>query len=457
MTQEEFEREFHSRTLAYQPAYHTDRRPIVIHLGPDAHTPNGHLLLAALVNQLARAHQHLAIPDADTTPLLCPHTFGLATVEQATIGLAKAINPFITATNTITNNTTLASIGIGHTEQPVDLQVGCEGWCATFGPNAHIDPEPTGRLGAMLASCITAAYAFHTLLRPTTPPAGSHSLWEYGRPGTEQGPTFDGPLDVGRVLQVGAGGVGASLDYWLALLGLAGHWTITDRDLVDVSNLNRQMAYLAADAGFPEPPAVNKAVAAAASLGGRASPDPHWYGETPTVAAAEYDVILALANDHGARSLLQARQPPVLLHATTSLNWEAQFHRHIAGRDDCINCRIPEDAPRLRCAEASIGTATKTDAALPFLSATAALLLLAGLIRLQAGQLDSNDRNFAALNLRQPAPTLQQLRRNCSGGCTRWAPHAVRMRMPGGTRYMHLDPARATPPATTTGRVRTRE
>jgi molybdopterin/thiamine biosynthesis adenylyltransferase len=442
MNRDEFERDLHSRTLAYLPQYRADDRPVVVHLGDDTHTPNGHLLLVALVNQLARAHQHIVIANATDAPLRCPAAFGPTTVEQATISLARAINPFITATTRPTSAPALVSIAIGGGDEPVDLRVGCDGWCATFGPDARIDPRPTGRLGGMLASSLAAAYAFHRLLGHTSTPGPSYSLWDYGSPGTVQGPHFDGPLDVGRVLQVGAGGVGASLDYWLALLGVTGSWTICDGDLVDVSHLNRQLAFLATHAGFPRPPASNKAEAAAALLGAAATADPHWYGETVAVVEREYDVVVALANEHGARSALQARQPPVLLHSTTSANWEAQFHRHIAGRDDCIACRIPENAPRLRCSVAQVDQETSTDAALPFLSASAALLLLTGLARLQHGALGASDLNYMALNLGAPNASTQQLIQPCTVGCSRWAPPAVRQLIATDTRYAHLDPGR---------------
>lgn len=337
----------------------------------------------------------------------------------------------------------LLTIAIGNSDDQADLHVGCDGWCATFGPSARVDPSPTGRLGAMLASCLAAAYAFHRLLGPVSPPTAFYSLYDYGRPGTTQGPAFEGPLDVGRVLQVGAGGVGASLDYWLALLGVTGNWTICDHDLVDISNLNRQLAYLALHAGFPNTPAANKANAAATLIGPAATPDPYQYGYS-AVAANDYDVVLALANDHGVRNVLQARQPPVLLHATTSPNWEAQLHRHIAGRDDCIGCRIPEDAPRLACAVSTVDQQTSTDAALPFLSASAALLLLASLVHLQNDTLANTDVNFMALNLREPDATVQTIHRSCDDGCTRWAPASVRQHIAIATRYAHLDPARRT-------------
>jgi hypothetical protein len=442
MNRKEFEREFHSRTLAYLPQYRADQRPVVVHLGDDAHTANGHLLLVGLINQLARAHQHIVITNATDTPLLCPAMFGLTTLEQATVGLARAINPFITTTGSNTLPP-LVTIAIGRGDQPVDLRVGCDGWCATFGDQARIDPHPTGRLGAMLASCLTATYAFHRMLGAAATPDLSYSLWEHGSPSTAEGPEFGGPLDVGRVLQVGAGGVGASLDYWLALLGLTGEWTICDGDLVDVSNLNRQLCFLASHAAYPSPPAANKADTAATLLGPAATPDPHWYGKTAAIAASDYDVVLALANDHGIRGVLQARQPPVLLHATTSPNWEAQLHRHIAGRDDCIGCRIPGDTPRLRCAEAVVDLGTGTDSALPFLSASAGLMLLGSLARLQLGALADEDINYTALHLHASNAVSQQLKRHCSESCTRWAPATVRRKIAAGTRYAHLDPGRA--------------
>ena len=178
MTQAEFEREFHSRTLAYQPAYKSDQRPVVIRLGDDAHSSNGHLLAVALINQLARAHQHIAMPDVDDSPLLCPQLFGFATVHDATIGLALAINPFITATTETRAEPPLVTIGIGNVKAPVDLQVGCEGWLATFGPTARIDPNPTGQLGAMLTSCITATYTLPKPPRQPHPPR--HQLLPVG-------------------------------------------------------------------------------------------------------------------------------------------------------------------------------------------------------------------------------------------------------------------------------------
>jgi ThiF family len=441
MRRGEFERAFNSRTLAYQPVFRPDDRPVIIHIGDDAHSAVGHALALALINQVARTHRHVVVIGANDRELLCQPVFGHNTIKEATLGLATAINPYITATAEPATPS-LATIAIGQTGRPADLRVGCRGWQATFGPDARVPSDPTSLLGGMLAACISAAYAFHRLLGAVGAPAASYSLWDFGLPGGQPGPEFTGPLNIGRVLQVGAGGVGASLDFWLSLLGVTGEWTIVDGDTVDISNLNRQLAFLAAQAGFPDGPAQRKAPTAASLLGPAATAEEGWYGDNPMVTARAYDVVLALANERGVRNALQARQPPVLLHATTSANWEAQFHRHVAGHDDCINCRLQGAPPKLACARSEIETSCgPTDAALPFLSGSAGLLLLTGLIRLQVDALVTTPRNFFSLNVREPGPVVQAVRRDCRAGCFGWSSPDIRREIAGASRFARLDPA----------------
>jgi hypothetical protein len=96
------------------------------------------------------------------------------------------------------------------------------------------------------------------------------------------------------------------------------------------------------------------------------------------------------------RHAIGQRGENLLLHATTSSNWTAELHRHIASRDDCIDCRIPEALhARFTCSTgpAQPSTEANFDAALPFLSGTAGLLLAAGLVRLQHGTVQRGPHN----------------------------------------------------------------
>jgi hypothetical protein len=439
MNRAEFERQFHAKTLAYQPQFHRDPRPVVCVLPEASHTPAGHALAVALTNQLARAHRTiLYVGDLDR-PLLCRAVFGAETLADATAGLARAINPHINVDVTRRQRLTvdaITTVTIGPTRHRGGLALGARGWRALLGEHAVTPGADDDIPGAALAACLASAAIFHRLLGHTDRFNGTYSLWDFGAPGGTDGPTAT-PLDVGRVLQVGAGGVGAALDFWLGLLGVSGEWTIADGDTVEASNLNRQLVFLAKHAGYPAGLAANKSRVAAAFLPQVATPSPEWYGADPNVVEATYDVVLPLANERGARELLQERQPAVLLHATTSPNYQAQFHRHLPGADDCIRCRLPGEGPRLACSEAPLPDTPGDDAALPFLSATAGLLLYTGLTRLAHGALADDPRNLASLDVATVTPALQRVRCRCRPGCTGWASPGVRHRLAAGTRFAH--------------------
>lgn len=442
MTPEEFKAAFTSRTLAYQPDYVDDGRPIVVVISDHAHSVPGHALAVALVNQLARAHGRLVIVGPSDEPLQCVDHFRFGTLGSATAGLAAAINPFIDVAVETKPPEAEALLTIGLGTNGCDLNLGCDGWRATVSADARIDTSPKSLLGAFLASVLAANTAFHRVTGNHGVPSGSFSLWEWGALGAPQGPSFTGPIDVGTVLQVGAGAVGCALVYWLAFLGVTGDWLLVDGDLVDVSNLNRQLMFLAADAGYPDGAAGNKAATVAARVGAPFRSSPEWYGDDDAVVTGAYDLVVPLANEHGARAFLQARSQTILLHATTSPNWQAQTHRHIAGHDDCISCRIPSDQPAFTCATGSVGETIRADASIPALAAAAGLLLLTNIARLQTGDILATDTNYHALELRTPHPVAQQTQAACRDGCRGWMPAPQRLARTCASTHAHLDGAR---------------
>lgn len=440
MKREQFEAELNSRTLAYHPDYKFDERPVVVVFSKDADSEPGHVLLTTLVNQLARAHRRLVLVGELDIPLRCASHFGFKTLVEATAGLAKAINPFIEVevVAEAPDQETIVTLGVGNAG--CELNLGADGWVALVGPDVGIDERRTSILGACLAACLGAGVAFHRVLGKTETPEGSFSLWKYVKRGEEQGPEFEGPIDVGDVLLVGAGAVGSGFGYFMKFFGFTGRWTICDGDAVDVTNLNRQLYFLAADAGFPTAPSRNKAKLLAERLGESTHASPVWYGDDDEVVTGKYDLVLPLANEYAARPALQRRPQAVLLHGTTSPNWEAQVHRHVAGRDGCITCRLPERSEaQFGCAEGEIGQEVRQDASLPFLAATAALLLLAEVIRLQVGALLESNNNYRAVGMRSPVPVTQELHYPCSEGCRSWMPAERRLKRTVGSRFASLD------------------
>jgi hypothetical protein len=440
MTRDDFERQFNSRTLAYHPELATDDRVVAVAISEESHNEPSHALLLALANLLPRAHRRLVfVGDLDRS-LLCRDPLGATTLREATVGRALSINPFVDVevTDFIPRDGVLLSIGIGC---EAELRVGAEGWLATFGQTASVRSDRTSLLGVSLAAALSCAAAFHRQLGKHALPAGRFSLWDYGRPSGPQGPSFPGPVAVGSVLQAGAGAVANALDYWLSVIGLQGRWVVVDGDLVDVSNLNRQMLFLAADAGFPDTERQPKAAIAAGVLGEAANAEVAWIDEAEA-RGERYDLILPLANERGVRKLLQMRPEPLLLHAITTPNWSTIAHRHIAGRDGCLVCRIPQEQDvRFTCAKGEIGQVVKQDASLPFLSAAAGALLLAEIVRLQLAALDEREANYGLLDLREPSPFTTAYAIRCNEGCRVVPPAAVRETAAGTTRWASLSPS----------------
>jgi hypothetical protein len=248
------------------------------------------------------------------------------------------------------------------------------------------------------------------------------------------------------VLVVGAGAVATALLYWARELGTTGGWDVVDGDVAELHNTNRCLTMTAADCGWPdgEPTStpVAKAATAARAIGARAHLQ--WYDHWQPHHQARHDLVLPLANGRDVRTLIAQRGEPLLLHATTSPNWTAELHRHRPALDDCLACRIPDMArPQLTC---STGPAVpeepgSPDAALPFLSAGAGLLLAATLADLPAATVLDHRTNHWQLDLTLNGRLLRPLRHPPRDGCRHIQARSVRQAFQSTEprRWDHLD------------------
>jgi molybdopterin/thiamine biosynthesis adenylyltransferase len=183
-------------------------------------------------------------------------------------------------------------------------------------------------------------YARHIMLR------------EIGGPGQKR-------LKAARVLVVGAGGLGSPALMYLAAAGV-GTIGVIDDDVVDASNLQRQIAHTDARIGMPK---VFSAEAAMTALNPFVTVRPYHRRLTAEVAAelfGDYDLIVdgtdSLATRRLANAACVARGLPYLSAAITQ--WEGQISLYHPGSGGpCYACVFPEDpAPGLvpTCAEAGV-------------------------------------------------------------------------------------------------------
>jgi hypothetical protein len=355
-----------------------------------ASTPDGQQFVLATVNMLARFHRQVYL-DVPAVSMEVRSLSGGSDLLAASASLARAIDPFIEINGRGPPSRWLTAGDVRlHTEQP-RLAVGWAGWSGAVAPGASSLTIESGTLGACVAACLGAAGLFRTTLGLSVG-EDSFSLWTLRHGGDQDpGPAGFDPIGFKRVLQIGGGGVGASFLYWLNIVGKTGVWTVVDPEVVEISNLNRCLPFLAADAGVNVP--ATSAKRKVDVLAERYGIHPHadWYTQAPVALIEGSDLVLPLADQRGIRRQVSLSGKDFLAHATTDGgSWEAHAHRHVRGKDDCPACRVPDKSARpvFPCSQGSVASGTvKFDASLPFLSAGAALMLLAQLGHLQAGRI----------------------------------------------------------------------
>ena len=404
----------------------------------------GQLALLALANQLARTSRSITftVPDAGA-PMLVRTPFQGSTLGGVLLATVRAIDPCGDFSIGVRPEGCL-SIGLGAAVGPgFDWYLGADRAIARLSrePVAFATSPGTMR-GAALASCLGAAAVLRAQLGLPVATrrisAGNFLEDAAAAPGPESLEL----IDIGRTLMVGAGAVGAAVAYWLFAFGVRGdEWAVVDEDVVKLHNTNRGLVFTAAHAGWSSGAEAKKAEVVAAIIPGARSYT-RWYHDCPEVRDGKFDVVLALANDHGARLLLTHLNAPVTLQATTGEDWLSQVHRHVLGRDGCVWCRTGSVvAPRFGCSTGTVEqpNGSKTDAALPFLSAASGLMLAIALQRLTAGELHEGAANcwswdFGSDERMASRPSV----RSCREGCALVPNQRVRERLTLDSRWARL-------------------
>lgn len=303
-------------------------------------------------------------------------------------------------------------------------------------------------LGAIGSACITGAQLFklavgHGLLIKD----GVFDLFRLQRVGSPA-VVLDRPQfgrDVGRLLLIGAGSVGSAAVYFMRMAGLTADVDIVERDSVKIENFNRSPIF------GKKTYALNKGRALQQFLQGTsitvANVFEVWWDEFIRQRGRNgYDIWLPLANEFGVRWSIQNNFPPLMVHASSGANWNANFGRHIPLLDDCLVDRFPENASdtALACATGEVTTTTeRTDAALPFLSFFAGFLVTAELCRLNAPGYPQQVPNYALFDFGGPIPMekIQAWNRKPAETCLcKKQSSTLYRQLNGNTRFAHLIP-----------------
>ena len=199
----------------------------------------------------------------------------------------------------------------------------------------------------------------------------------------EVGAKGQGRLARARIALIGAGGLGSPAAFYLAAAGV-GHMTLIDDDVVDKSNLQRQILHTDARVGMAKIESARIAVTAL-------NPQVELRAHRARLAAAnveelirDHDVVIDGADNFPTRYLLSAAcrqlKIPLVYGAVHRFTGQASVFDARDGASPCYRCLFPEppaaaDAPN--CAEAGVlGVLPGT---IGLLQATEAIKLVLGL------------------------------------------------------------------------------
>lgn len=436
---ERFYRERDKRSSEYGALLDSRSRPVHVAVSRDAAASrSGQLLLLALVNQLSRGFRRITfgLPDAEV-PLLVSVPFASGTLAATVLETAGKVDPYGSFTLGAPTADSIV-LGIGQPDLPAgSWYLSARGAVGGISQAASTwTASVSAEIGAGVAACLGAAAAWRIGLgMPVV-------AWELALPTIGDDPArvsrLSSPVDPGRVLMVGAGAVGNAVAYWAKALGVAGEWTIVDGDDVELSNTNRGLCMIPRHTGWSGGHPLNKAEVVAEYMGARAVPK--WF-EQANLDASSFDVVLALANGGDVRPAIASLSHPLVLHATTGQNWNALAHRHIAFTDDCIGCRMRGQTQlALACSTATVTDAdgTSRDAALPFLSAAAGLMLVGDLFGLTVGWLEQDRVNRRSWLFDFQGRGTQAGVCACSDSCGSWYPPPIYQATYGSTRWASL-------------------
>jgi len=210
----------------------------------------------------------------------------------------------------------------------------------------------------------------------------------------------------GRVLVIGAGGLGSPAILYLATAGV-GHLTVVDHDTVDLTNLQRQIAHTQARIGQPKVESARQAVLdinphlQITTLSQRAD------AKSLDALVSNADVVLDCSDNFATRQALNAacvrNRVPLVSGAGVRFDGQLAVYNPKEAASPCYACVFPPDADfeETRCA--TMGVFAPLVGIIGSMQAAEALKLLSGAGTPAVGRLLMLDgRNMAWSDIRLP-------------------------------------------------------
>lgn len=320
------------------------------------------------------------------------------------------------------------------------------GWLAYIGPGpsplaASAESNPVGAAFAVIAAA--ARLSVHGFDAPPVALVFNTLHWNHGASGAAL-PGLPLAYDFGDIWTVGTGSVGTAVLYFLTMVTRDFSATLFDGDRVNIENLTRSPLFADGDIGHAK---VDVTAAYLKSCGMRdVVADPVHLHKSRIWSRRQEgtpDLIVAAANEHKVRHVIEAALPPLQIYGTTGNNWQAAMIRHIPLHESCSCCVFPETTHvPTHCATdpaAAKSDEPQVDASLPFLSFGAGLMAAAEILKLgiPGYPFTANRAYFQSMPEPRFVVAGAPRREGCLCNSRSTGAHS---RMIAGTRYSRLRP-----------------
>lgn len=295
--------------------------------------------------------------------------------------------------------------------------IGCSGWLGGNGvgtmPQIDYSKNTSNILGAAFAACLGVSQIFRCANGAKKEEFSTwYSLFDFTKAdynaSLSNPDNFPESLNLGTVHQIGAGAVGSSFLYLLALTNWTVDMCLIDYDEVQIHNCPTSLIFSDVDAENN----IKKIDACQSFLQNTGiTLKPFDSDYKVFINDGKYsqdlpDAILCFANEKNIWLDIQQALPPLTYHSTTTKNWGINFGRHIPLKEWCIVCRFESELNHhmtAKCAEGDINANPGIDkeilGMLPFLPSVAAILVLADLAKTASQDYPLNE-NFIQFSMK---------------------------------------------------------
>ncbi len=387
MNREDWYRARNDRSIRYAKRVLDDEKWVCIQADPAyAKTYAGQVAVLTAANLLGRMTPSVSI-DVPKVKVVSPLPWAGAELSSIALGLLRDCDPFTRAElRAAKDEDYCLHLGSGLCGETVHGV----GWNAYVGPapSPLSDSNNINPIGPALSVVIAVGQLFKSKLGPLGEAIAINALnWSDKNIEQSSDLEIDPAADLGNIWVAGVGSVGTAALYFLTLISREFSAHLFDHDCVKIHNLDRSPIFRHQDVGQRK---ANSVATYLRSVGLRAVVEcPTDLGNAPQWLhrqAGTPDLLISAANEFNVRYQIEAGLPPLQIYATTGEHWNTTLLRHIPLVDACSRCAFPNDpvSAAFTCAtgEAVNSEGEKVDAALPFLSFSAGIMVAAEVLKL---------------------------------------------------------------------------